>query len=59
MNQSQSDKMMTLRVAPDVRRALETWAEQNLSTMTAEFNRCVWEAVRRERGRAESAAEVR
>jgi hypothetical protein len=43
MSQAQSGKM-TLRVAPDVRRALETWAEQNLSTM---------------RERAESAAEVR
>lgn len=59
MNQSQSAKMMTLRVAPDVRRALETWAEENVSTMTAEFNRCVRECARRERERAGSAAEAR
>jgi hypothetical protein len=51
--------MMTLRVEPDVRRALERWAEQNVSTMTAEFNRCVRECVRRERGRAESTVEIR
>jgi hypothetical protein len=58
MNQGQSGKM-TLRVAPDVRRALETWAQQNLSTMTTEVNRCIRECMRRERERAESAAEVR
>jgi hypothetical protein len=58
MDQSKLEKMMTLRVAPDVRRALERWAEQNLSTMTAEFNRCVRECVRLERERAKSAAEA-
>jgi hypothetical protein len=58
MNQAQLGKM-TLRVAPDVRRALETWAEQNLSTMTTEVNRCIRECMRRERERAESAAEAR
>jgi hypothetical protein len=56
MNQAQSGKM-TLRVAPDVLRALETWAEQNLSTMTTEVNRCIRECMQRER--AESAAEAR
>ena len=40
MDHPQSDKI-TLRVAPDVRRALEQWAQDNLSTMTAELNRSV------------------
>jgi hypothetical protein len=44
-----TDKMMTMRVAPDVRRALENWAEDNLSTMTAELNRSVRERAQRER----------
>jgi hypothetical protein len=40
MDQTKSDKI-TLRVAPDVRRSLEQWARDNLSTMTAELNRSV------------------
>jgi hypothetical protein len=48
MDQTQPDKM-TIRVAADVRRALEAWAEQNISTMTAEFNRSVRERAQRER----------
>jgi len=40
MHQTPSDKI-TLRIAPDVRAALEQWAEANLSTMTAELNRSV------------------
>ena len=40
MNDSahESPMKMTLRVAPDLRRALERWAKDNLSTMTAEIN---------------------
>ena len=40
MDQPKSDKI-TLRVAADVRRSLEQWAHDNLSTMTAELNRSV------------------
>jgi 23S rRNA G2445 N2-methylase RlmL len=40
MDQSKSDKI-TLRIAPDVRRSLERWAHENLSTMTAELNRSI------------------
>ena len=51
-----TDKM-TVRVAPDVRRALETWAEINLSTMTAELNRSVRLRAAQDR-RAERKAEA-
>ena len=48
---------MTMRLALDVRRAIEQWAEDNLSTMTCELNRSVRERVQRERWeRAKSAA---
>lgn len=59
MDQAQWGKM-TLRVAPDVRRALETWATQNLSTVTTEMNRCISirECIRRAGERAERAAEA-
>jgi hypothetical protein len=40
---------MTMRLAIDVRRAIEQWAEDNLSTMTCELNRSVRERVQRER----------
>lgn len=40
MNHAEPEKM-TLRVAPDVRRQLEEWADYNVSTMTAEINRSV------------------
>jgi len=47
---------MTVRVAPDVRRALEQWAERNLSTMTAELNASVRLRAAQERPGAERAA---
>jgi hypothetical protein len=41
MDQTPDKLMLTLRIAPDVRRSLEQWAKDNLSTMTAELNRSV------------------
>ena len=50
---------MTMRLAIDVRRALEQWASDNLSNMTCELNRSVRERAQRERWeRAKSAAQA-
>jgi hypothetical protein len=48
-DQPKSSDKMTLRIAPDVRRSLEQWAEENLSTMTAELNLSVRLRARAER----------
>jgi hypothetical protein len=57
MDQSKSDKI-TLRIAPDVRRSLELWAHENLSTMTAELNRSIRLRAAQE-CRAEEAALIK
>lgn len=54
---NQSDRMMTLRIAADARDALERWADQNLTTLTAEVTRSIRERAQRERWeRARSAS---
>jgi hypothetical protein len=51
---------MTVRIAVDVRRSLEQWAQANLSTMTAELNAAVrLRAAQEHRERAGSAAAQR
>jgi hypothetical protein len=53
MSKYEPGKMLTARIAPDVRAALERWAERNLSTMTAELNASVRLRAAQERPGAE------
>ena len=48
MNQSQDTSMLTVKVAADVRKRLQEWAADNLSSMTTEFNWSVRERAARE-----------
>jgi hypothetical protein len=57
MDKTKHPIKMTLRVADDVRRNLEIWAEQHLSTMTTELNRSVRERAQRERVKTMVAAD--
>jgi hypothetical protein len=47
----------SVRLANDVRAALETWAEYNLSSLTAELNKSVRQRMQAERKETEGAAD--
>jgi hypothetical protein len=49
MDDSHPAAKTTVRLASDVRAALEKWAEYNLSTVTTELNRAFREQMQRER----------
>jgi hypothetical protein len=57
MYETNHDMKITVRIAGDCRKSLETWAEQNISTMQAELSRAIRERAQRER--AQGAAQSR
>ena len=48
MNNAHDIKVMTVKVPSDVRKQLEQWAANNISSMNAELIRCARERAERE-----------
>jgi Arc-like DNA binding domain len=52
VNQAQDVMMMTVKVPSDVRKKLEEWAADNVSSMNAELVRCARDRIAREKASA-------